>query len=171
MSAVRGADDLVDLVNWTATECLNESPQHTLQNALKAGYREDAKLLLESDTDEQLLIHINYNSPAKLQAITITGPADGHAPRHVKLFINRPTIGFSEAAEEACVQSFQLSEANLRGEAVQLRLAKFQGVNSLSIFIEDNQGDEEVTKVQKIQVAGTAGETMNVGDIKKSEEG
>jgi hypothetical protein len=52
------------------------------------------------------------------------------------------------------------------------RFVKFQSVTSLSIFIEDNQGEEEATKVQKIVLYGSAGETMNVRDIKKvGEEG
>jgi hypothetical protein len=29
------ATDLLELVDWKATECLNESPEHTLQNVLK----------------------------------------------------------------------------------------------------------------------------------------
>lgn len=51
------------------------------------------------------------------------------------------------------------------------RLAKFQGVNVLTIFIEDNQGDEDVTHVSKVLISGSAGESMNVGDIKKEEQG
>ena len=47
------------------------------------------------------------------------------------------------------------------------RFVKFQGVSKLSIFIEDNQGEEETTRVQKIVLYGTSGETMNVKDIKK----
>ena len=38
--------------------------------------------------------------------------------------------------------------------------------------MEDNQGDEETTQLQKIVLYGSAGETMNVRDIKKvGEEG
>jgi PITH domain len=51
------------------------------------------------------------------------------------------------------------------------RYVKFQAVNHLAIFIEDNQGDEEVTRVGKIQLLGAAGQTMNVAEIKKVEEG
>lgn len=48
---------------------------------------------------------------------------------------------------------------------------KFQAVNHLSIFVEDNQGDDEVTRIGKIQLLGTAGQTMNVAEIKKVDEG
>ena len=44
---------------------------------------------------------------------------------------------------------------------------KFQAVTHLSIFILDNAGDQDVTRVTKVQVFGAAGQTMNVADIKK----
>ncbi len=47
------------------------------------------------------------------------------------------------------------------------RLTKFQAVHILSIFIEDNQEEEETTQVQKIVLYGSAGEKMNVNEIKK----
>ena len=47
---------------------------------------------------------------------------------------------------------------------------KFQGVNTLSIFIESNQGDADTTIIQKIALQGSMGQTMNVSDIKKAGE-
>ena len=59
------------------------------------GYREDDGLLLESDTDEQILIHIPFQQAARLTGIIIkSSAADGHAPKNIKLFVNQPTIGF-----------------------------------------------------------------------------
>ena len=51
--------------------------------------------------------------------------------------------------------------------AVQYRLVKFTNVSKLSIFIEDNQEEEETTRIQKIVLYGSAGQTMNVNEIKK----
>ena len=47
---------------------------------------------------------------------------------------------------------------------------KFQSVNTLSVFVESNQGDAETTIIQKIAMQGSMGQTMNVGDIKKAGE-
>lgn len=47
------------------------------------------------------------------------------------------------------------------------RLVKFNNVNKLSIFIEDNQGEEEVTRIQKLVLYGSGGQTMNMNEIKK----
>jgi hypothetical protein len=65
------AADLNELIEWPALECLNQQPGHTVQNALKQGYREDDGLFLESDTDEQLLIHIPFNTACKLSGLVI----------------------------------------------------------------------------------------------------
>ncbi|CAK0785733.1 hypothetical protein CVIRNUC_008944 [Coccomyxa viridis] len=132
------------------------------------GYREDEGLYLESDTDEQLLIHIPFNQAVKLSswAIRSTG-SKGHAPRKVKLFINKPSLGFSEAADFPAAQELTLSEADLEGKALPLKLVKFTNVTKLSIFVEDNQEEEEVTRIQKIVLYGSGGQTMNVNEIKK----
>lgn len=59
------------------------------------GYREDDGLVLESDTDEQLLIHLTFNQSVRLSGLVIKSSAGGQAPKIVKLFVNQPTIGFS----------------------------------------------------------------------------
>ncbi len=58
----------------------------------------------------------------KLQSWAIKSTSNkGHAPRKVKLFTNRPTLGFSEAADFPAVQEFELSEDELEGKPIQLR--------------------------------------------------
>eukprot|EP00887_Chlorella_sp_A99_P001062 scaffold14.g1062.t1 len=107
------------------------APRPLLSNALRLlaipccarqGYREDDGLYLESDTDEQLLIHIPFNTACKLSGLVIksSGSSSGQAPKKVKLFVNWPTIGFSEAADTAGVQEFELGEKELAGELLQL---------------------------------------------------
>lgn len=48
------------------------------------GYREDGALLLESDADEQLIVHVNFNTAVRLHALTVAGPGDGHAPKQAR---------------------------------------------------------------------------------------
>eukprot|EP00884_Botryococcus_braunii_P008134 jgi/Botrbrau1/17321/Bobra.0015s0069.1 len=165
------AQDLLDFIQWPCVEVMNSQSEQGAQNALKQGYRDDDGLFLESDTDEQLLIHIPFNQAVKLTSLTLKAMGvGGQAPRKVKLFTNRPSLGFNEATSFPAVQEFTLSEADLEGKPLQLKFVKFQNVTTLTIFIEDNQGDEETTKIQKIVVSGTAGETFNVAEIKKIED-
>ena len=46
-------------------------PSTSTLSLLEQGYREDDGLYLESDTDEQLLIHIPFNTACKLQGLVI----------------------------------------------------------------------------------------------------
>ncbi|KAI7836452.1 hypothetical protein COHA_009669 [Chlorella ohadii] len=161
------AKDLNEAIDWSAVECLNQKPDHTVQNALKQGYREDDGLFLESDTDEQLLIHVPFNSACKLSGLVVKSTkSPDQAPKRIKLFVNRPTIGFGEAADAAGVQEFDLSESDLEGQQLQLKLVKFTKVNVLTIFVESNQGDEGTTIIQKLAVFGSTGDSFNVAEIK-----
>jgi len=163
--------DLLEYVDFRSVECLNQQPAHAIENALKQGYREDQGLYLESDTDEQLLIHIPFNQAVKLTSLVIKSTdAEGKGPKNIKLFKNNPSLGFSEAENQPAVQEFDLSEKDLEGQSLTLRFTKFQQLNTLSIFISSNQGDEDTTRIQKIAIFGQSGETMNVADIKKAGE-
>ncbi|PPD91146.1 hypothetical protein GOBAR_DD11922 [Gossypium barbadense] len=57
----RNQVDLLDFIDWSGVECLNQSSGHSLSNALKQGYREDEGFNLESDADEQLFIYISLS--------------------------------------------------------------------------------------------------------------
>lgn len=168
--AASGPTDLLDIVNLSVVECLNQKPEQPVENALKQGLRDDDGLYLESDTDEQLLIHIPFRQCVKLHSICILGPDDGRAPLRVKLFINNPTIGFSEASDSPATQEAELTEENIKGMPILLRFVKFQNVTCLSLFIESNQQDEDTTRVTKITVQGFSGEVMNVAAIKDQQK-
>ena len=50
------------------------------------------------------------------------------------------------------------------------RFVKFQCVHALSVFIEDNQGGGETTRVLKVALLGQPAEKMDVAAIKKAGE-
>lgn len=129
---------------------------------------------------------------------------EGQAPKRVKLFVNRPSLGFDEAENEQGVQEFEV-KGGKEGEKVDLRLVKFQGVQSLhvrslflrcssfyigpavagvaradrrffailsnQIFIMSNQGDEDVTRVDSIEVFGEAMDATSNGPLQKVDDG
>ncbi|KAJ6397727.1 hypothetical protein OIU77_018686 [Salix suchowensis] len=146
--------DLLDFIDFSGVECLNQSTSHSLSNAIKQGYREDDGLILESDADEQLLIHIPFNQVIKLHSIAIKGPEED-GPKTVKLFSNKEHMGFSNVNDYPPSDTVVLSPDTLKGKPVVLKYVKFQNVRSLAIFIEDNQSESEITKVQKISLFGT----------------
>ena len=117
--------------------------------------------------------HLFSFSAVKLTSISIKAPDADAAPRKVRIFVNRPSIGFSEAESDPAAAEFELSaEAAKEGTPQALKVAKFSSVNSVAIFFADNAGGGEVTRVGAIGLEGSAGETFNVAEIKKvGEEG
>jgi hypothetical protein len=165
----RGQVDLVDFVDWSSVECLNQIGSHSIANALKQGYRDDDGLHLASDSDEQLLVYIPFTQMIKLHSIVITGPEE-EGPRTVKLFSNKEHMGFSNVNDYPPSDTVVLSDEHLKGQPVILKYVKFQNVRSLTIFIEDNQGGGDVSIVHKIALFGTTVDTTNMKDLKKIEE-
>ncbi|CAM8987079.1 hypothetical protein QQ045_008037 [Rhodiola kirilowii] len=168
-SIQRNQVDLVEFVDWTGLECLNQNSAHTIVNALKQGYRDDDGLHLESDADEQLLFYIPFTQVIKLYAIVIKGPEE-EGPKTVKLFTNKEHMGFSNVNDYPPSDTVVLTAENLQGKPAVLKFVKFQNVRSLTVFIEDNQSDSEFTKVHKIELYGTTVETTDMKGLKKIED-
>lgn len=129
----------------------------------------------ESDTDEQLLIHIPFTQRVKLSGVSFAAPAGGKGPKSVKLFVNRPSVGFTDAESTPCAAELTLSPSDLSegdggGKTIALKPARFTGVDVLSILVESNQGDEETTVLSRLALFGTAGDTFDVAAIKKIED-
>lgn len=160
--------DLSACIDFRNVECLNSKPGKGFENVLKQGYREDDGLVLESDTDEQVLIHIPFQQPVRLSGLLIRSitKEPGTAPKRVKLFVNNNVIGFAEAMESTPVYALDLEEDQLSGEkTIMLPTVKFRNVNCLSIFVETNVDDKDMTTIQKIIILGQEGQKFDVAKI------
>lgn len=157
-SPVKGYMDLTSFITKAGCECLNEADDHPLEHALnpKGGF-------LESDCDEQLIISIQFNQKMKIHSFKMNGPAD-KGPKNVKLFINQPhTLDFDKAEAMAPVEAFELTPEDLEsGATVPVRFVKFQSVDSITIFVKDNQSGDEVTQIESLGFIGTPQNTTNM---------
>ncbi|KAG8131229.1 hypothetical protein E2320_017762 [Naja naja] len=136
--------DLMPFVNKAGCECLNESDEHGFDNCL----RKDSTFL-ESDCDEQLLITVAFNQPVKLYSMKCQGP-DNEAER------SEPT------------QALELTPDDIKEDSIiQLRYVKFQNVNSVTLFVQSNQGDEETTRIAYFTFIGTPVQATNMNDFKR----
>lgn len=139
---------------------------------------DDPKDWVESDTDEQLMLYIPFQSTLKIQSIHLTSlardPDDDEKPsrpKHVKIYMNRPHIlGFDEAEDAQAVQEITLSEKDWDPKTntakLDLRIVKFQNVSSLVLFIVESEGDNEKVRIDRIRVIGESGEKRD-GKIEK----
>ncbi|XP_033929174.1 thioredoxin-like protein 1 isoform X2 [Melopsittacus undulatus] len=160
----KGYMDLLPFINKAGCECLNESDQHGFDNCL----RRDASYL-ESDCDQQLLITVAFSQPVKLYSMKFQGPDNGQGPKSVKIFTNLPrSMDFEEAERSEPTQSLELSRDEIREDGIiPLRYVKFQNVNSVTLFVQSNHGDEETTRISYFTFIGTPVQATNMNDFKR----
>ncbi|KAJ2659106.1 hypothetical protein IW148_004399 [Coemansia sp. RSA 1199] len=161
---VIGHSDLTSCVLKTQSECLNQNDDHPLDNVF-----DDTDLYLESDVDEQLVLHVSFNQAIKLHSIMLKASGD-RAPKSIKLFVNRTDVGFDDAESAEATQEIEMSaDVYEKGGVVNLRYVRFQNVNSLTIFVADNLGGDDVTAITQLAFIGTAINGANISDIKQDD--
>jgi hypothetical protein len=135
---------------------LNESSSHPLSSILGPNQGRRGSSYLESDVDPELLISIPFLEPVKLKAISIfSGVSPDQAPKEIKLFINHEAMDFGDAEGSTPAQEFDLKEEEIKGGKLELRFVRFQNVRSLHILVKSNQGDEETTRIDSIDIFGS----------------
>jgi hypothetical protein len=130
---------------------------------------------VDSDADEQLIIHIPFTGSVKLKSFVIIGGPAGAAPKKVKLyareiarfvrwccltrstttksFTNREDIDFENADDIKPIQEFDLVE-DFEGQLdYPTNVAKFTNVSSLTMYIPTNFGADS-TRIYYIGMKG-----------------
>ncbi|NXE70049.1 TXNL1 protein, partial [Calcarius ornatus] len=159
----KGYMDLLPFINKAGCECLNESDEHGFENCL----RKDSSYL-ESDCDEQVCCTWGWGL-----LLRGWGPVGGlgsqAGPKSIKIFINLPrSMDFEEAERSEPTQALQLGPEDIREDGiVQLRYVKFQNVNSVTLFVQSNHGDEETTRITYFTFIGTPVQATNMNDFKR----
>ncbi|XP_064596138.1 thioredoxin-like protein 1 [Liolophura sinensis] len=160
---VKGHGDLNSFLNKSGCECLNESDDHPFTHAItqKGGY-------LESDCDEQLIIHMAFNQAVKLHSLQLLAPED-KGPKTIKIFINQPhTLDFDQCENMEPLQKFDLTPDDMKeGATIGLRYVKYQNVQTVTIFVKDNQKGTETTQIDYIAFIGSPVSTTNMSDFKR----
>ncbi|KAK2736003.1 hypothetical protein FQN57_000896 [Myotisia sp. PD_48] len=115
---------------------------------------------LESDADEQLLMHIPFTGQVKLHSLLIYSPPTPSAPDTIKLFRNRADIDFSIASDLAATQTISIPQSLTGADAAVLEIplnrALWNATTSITLFFEDNwsHGEDDVTQVGYIGFKG-----------------
>lgn len=87
-----------------------------------------------SHANGDTLASFQFNQPVKIKSISIfSAISPPQAPKTIQLFINQPTLDFSDAANLTPTQELVLTEKDIKGERVEVRFVKFQSVQSLSV--------------------------------------
>ncbi|KAI8871861.1 DUF1000-domain-containing protein [Ramicandelaber brevisporus] len=152
-------DFLLPIVDLDHIRCLNEQTPNSARAVFKPWHlRYDPDPILESDADEQLLIHIPLTASVKLKSIFIRCHPDAGAQiNELKAFVNQPGLDFGDAENATPAQMWQLGRHfNVSGnDMMELPVARsnFNGVNHLTLFVVSNHGDD-TTKIQFLGLSG-----------------
>ncbi len=99
-----------------------------------------------------------FTGQVKLHSIVLRTSNSDSAPQTLKVFINRDDLDFSTASDASPTQEFELSQTN-EVQDIQVKRALFGKVQSLTLFVEDNYGDE----VSRLGYLGFKGDWMQLG--------
>ena len=140
---------------------------------------------VESDTDDQLMLFMPFQSTLKIRNLYITSipPTDTQddddevpmRPKTIKLFANHPNnLGFEDATGGIePTQSITLEVKDWDKETgtakIDLRYVRFQKISTLVLFVENGDGDGEKVRIDRIKLVGETGEKKG-GQVKKIED-
>uniref|UniRef100_A0AAZ3S106 PITH domain-containing protein n=1 Tax=Oncorhynchus tshawytscha TaxID=74940 RepID=A0AAZ3S106_ONCTS len=148
------------------------------QGADASGLEEKIKQHVENDPGSNedsdipkgyLLITMSFNQPVKLFSMKLLSSDFAQAPKCVKIFINLPrSMDFDDAERSEATQTLDLAEEDFKDDGlIPLRYVKFQNVQSVTMFVKNNQGDEETTKINYLTFIGTPVQATNMNDFKR----
>lgn len=170
--AVGKMPDTIDLTHYVSVaKCsvLNNDSATSVDTVLAGS----GMLRSDADCDEQLLLYVEFTEKVKLRHLAVRADSEDEAkgatgPATVKLFANAPQMDFSDAESRKPSQELALREADLKGDRVDLKFVVFQSVQSVTVFVETNQGDSDVTFLNRVQFFGMPIEGTNMRELKKS---
>jgi len=141
---------------------------------------ESKKDWIESDTDEQLMLFIPFQSTLKIHTLQITSfPPTSEddeetpmRPRTIRLYTNRAhNLGFEEAEDIPATQLLEIKPGDWNEKTgtanLPLRFVKFQNVSSLVMFVVEGEGEGEKTRIDRIRIVGESGEKREMGKLEK----
>uniref|UniRef100_A0AAZ3QVM5 PITH domain-containing protein n=1 Tax=Oncorhynchus tshawytscha TaxID=74940 RepID=A0AAZ3QVM5_ONCTS len=152
------------------------------QGADASGLEEKIKQHVENDPGSNedsdipkgyLLVTMAFNQPVKLYSMKLQTSDFAQAPKCVKIFINLPrSMDFDDAERSEATQTLDLAEEDFKDDGlIPLRYVKFQNVQSVTMFVKNNQGDEETTKINYLTFIGTPVQATNMNDFKRVRSG
>lgn len=149
--------NLYKQINFEGIITLNEAEPRTGAAIVQKTWDErlSETPILESDADEQLLMHIPFAGSCKLYSILVRTSDSPSAPQTLKLFRNRDDLDFSTASDLQPTQTLDIPRSNDVVE-ISLNRAHWNMTTSIDLFFEDNYsgGDDDVTRISYLGFKG-----------------
>ena len=173
LSSFLQQNSILSLLDTKRCSSLNEQGSHSLSSIIKGA---SGGSYLESDADEQLILHLSFSQKVRLSHLLLrTTPSEiGKAPKKIKVYVNRPHLGFDDLDDEKAEHEVELTEEQVKsgdqgggGQLIPLKVVKFQQVDQIAIAIFSNQADQETTRIDALDLFGSPVDTTNMAHLSK----
>eukprot|EP01083_Nonionella_stella_P179853 639688_1 len=157
---------LMDNVNINECGALNLSDQQSCTDLglLFTQNLDSNSVSIRSENDEQLLLFIPFKKRIKLEAIGLALPFGESCPKTIKLFAGKKNIDFDDAEMMKATHTIRIKQMPEKKEDLEddssfwtksypLKLTKFRNINYLTVFIQDNFGDD-ISELFKMELWG-----------------
>ncbi len=146
--------DLQKVQVWNCKQSAHEAAAIVDPNTRGDG---GGDFFVESDADQELLMHIPLTEFVRLRGVCIRGPVScSSSPAHVKLYANcRDVSGFDSIRRARSDQELLLAANISSDDEIIYRLdgLRFSNVSTLVLFFDENFG-AETTQVMRIELIG-----------------
>eukprot|EP01108_Squamamoeba_japonica_P008660 TRINITY_DN7749_c0_g1_i1.p1 TRINITY_DN7749_c0_g1~~TRINITY_DN7749_c0_g1_i1.p1 ORF type:complete len:216 (+),score=19.52 TRINITY_DN7749_c0_g1_i1:124-771(+) len=145
--AARGLESLYRLIDHNNIRVFNAADEACARKVFRPYEERNARdeSLQSEEDDPELIVHVPFTSCVKIKSITICGGSSENSPKNVRVFVNRDDVDFSNASDLEPTQALELiDDVNVQADAeYKLRAAKFQRVQSVTLFFDENFGADE----------------------------
>lgn len=161
--------DLEEFVDKGGVGVLNNAPGTNGDDVLGGTGGE-----VYSDCDAQLLFLIPFSEAIVLSSFSIRATekpeskecADGAPPCTVKLFTNNLNMDFEDCEDGIPTLEYELKADEIKGTPIKVKRAKFSNIVSLTVFIETNQDEGDVTFLNRITFTGRSVKGTDLSALK-----
>ncbi|PRP86640.1 hypothetical protein PROFUN_05119 [Planoprotostelium fungivorum] len=156
--------DLAAYIDTDKSEILGvRSSQSVLEHFMMGT---DEMQMISSDADDQILIKIGMTQKKqmKLHTIYLDCPS-GQLPSRMEIYINRPNIGFSDLSQPQQKLSLQFQENS--ENFFPLDFVKMQNVSHVTILLDRDGRDDEITSVRSIILFGLPTAGLDMSKLKR----
>jgi hypothetical protein len=85
-------------------------------------------------------LHVPFKTAVKLKSFCVVGGGGGSAPSHVKVFVNREDVDFTNAEELKATQEWALAEDDAARILYPVKANRFANISSATFFFDANAG-------------------------------
>ena len=166
-------DDLLPHIDARAVEVLNATSDDAWRAILCAGARDQATLELATDDDETCVLTVPFTTNVRPTAVVVVGGSSGDdvsACARVKVFVNKPSMGFEECAKKTPAQTLDASASSASASSegyFELDKTAFDNVRTMTFYFESNVGDTARTSVRRLEIRGRTMDQADVNQLKK----